>query len=120
MPVVVGLGVHGLHVRAVEPDFTITLAPKPRPSACANCRARFPGLKAHRLFFWVERFVSIELEDANADPHHPGSCGARAHRLQRQSGVNLSSQTAPGSSPAPTFRTTIPPIPSAMHRRAAS
>ena len=31
LPVVVGLGVHGLHVRAVGPDFTITLAPKPRP-----------------------------------------------------------------------------------------
>jgi len=31
LPVVVGLGVHGLHVRAVGPDFTITLAPQPRP-----------------------------------------------------------------------------------------
>lgn len=31
LPVVVGLDVHGLHVRAVGLDFTITLAPKPRP-----------------------------------------------------------------------------------------
>ena len=31
-------------------------------------------------------FVSIEREDANADPHHPGNCGARARRLQCQSG----------------------------------
>jgi hypothetical protein len=30
--------------------------------------------------------VSIEREDANADPDHPGGCGARALRLQRQSG----------------------------------
>ena len=30
--------------------------------------------------------VSIELEDANADPDHSGFCGARALRLQRQSG----------------------------------
>src|SRR3984885_7179727 len=29
--------------------------------------------------------VSIELEDANADPDHSGFCGARALRLQRQS-----------------------------------
>ena len=28
----------------------------------------------------------IELEDANADPDDPGGCGARALRLQRQSG----------------------------------
>jgi hypothetical protein len=27
--------------------------------------------------------VSIELEDANADPDHPGGCGARAFRLRR-------------------------------------
>ena len=28
----------------------------------------------------------MELEDANADPDHSGFCGARALRLQRQSG----------------------------------
>ena len=38
--------------------------------------------------------VSIALEDANADPDHPGGCGARALRLQRHQKVNPSSQTA--------------------------
>ena len=48
--------------------------PRPRTAEAAVARRR---PTAPRI---------VELEDANADPDHSGFCGARALRLQRQSG----------------------------------
>jgi hypothetical protein len=45
----------------------------------------------------------VELEDANADPDHPGGCGARALGCNANQEVNLSSHRAPGAVAAPYF-----------------
>ena len=58
--------------------------PQPRQPGAPSC-AMEPDRRLRQALLCAG-LVSIELEDANADPNHSGGCGAGARRLQRQSG----------------------------------
>src|SRR5271163_2565264 len=66
-----------------------------RVSPTPPSRAIEPDRGARHLSY--AGLVAIELEHANANPDHSGGCGARARRLQRQSGgQSLVAEGLPG------------------------